>query len=99
MYTTKKLVKPEIVAGTNFPEAEPSEFSVYPNPAGNIIWVDPEPESSVLHIVNSTGVVEAVLDLAGGQDQVDLSFLPPGFYLFILQSGKKAPRYARVVLK
>jgi hypothetical protein len=28
---------------------------------------------------------------------VDLSFLRPGFYLFIRQSGNKAPRYAKVI--
>ena len=99
LFTTKKFEKPEIVAGSYSPEAESSEFSVYPNPANGTLYFDSLTESSTLTVINSTGMIVTILDLHGGQDQVDLSFLPPGFYLFINQTGNKAPRYAKVILK
>lgn len=97
LYTTKKFAKPEIVAGTYFRENEPSGFFVYPNPVDETIYFDPLPESSTLTVISSTGKLVTVQDLRGGQDQVDLSFLPPGFYLLIRQSGNKSPQYAKVI--
>jgi hypothetical protein len=97
IYTTKRLEKPAIVAGTPVPEAQSSAFTLYPNPSDGKLFFDPLPQTSSLSVVNSAGQVMQVLEIKGYQDQVDLSFLPPGLFMIIRQSSNGPPRYARFI--
>ncbi|MDF1575535.1 MAG: alpha-amylase family glycosyl hydrolase [Bacteroidales bacterium] len=97
LYTSKRLVKPEITARVGSHVAPGNTFHIYPNPFQGMLYLDPVPEPSRLSIFNSSGQCTRVLDLAGGQSQVNLSGLTPGLYVLSRRTGKKAPQYVKVL--
>jgi glycosidase len=99
LYTTKRLLKPEITAGIAEHEVYGGDFHVYPNPVSGMLYMDPVPEGSWLKVLNSAGQVVKNFELEGGQDHVDLSSLPPGLYILHRQSGNRDPEYVKVIME
>lgn len=99
LYTSKRLVKPEILASTDKYRDFDLPFYVYPNPVNGTLYMEALPEPSRLTILNSSGQVLMGLDMEGGQDQVDLSSLAPGLYILNRQSGSEYPQQAKVIVE
>jgi len=99
IYTSKRLSKPDITAGFHESRAERESFHVYPNPVSGMLYLEPVSESSRLSIINNTGQVVRTLEIEGRQEQVNLSFLPPGLYILKRQSGRNTFQYAKVIRK
>jgi glycosidase len=97
IYTSKRLGKPDITAGVHELGADRKYFHVYPNPVSGMLYLEPVPESSRLTIINNTGQVVRILEMEGNQDQVDLSSLPPGFYILSRQTGTKLHQFVKVI--
>ena len=97
IYTSKRLGKPDITAGLAQQEAAGSSFHVYPNPVSGMLYLEPLPEKSRLTVISNSGQLVRILDMERNQDQLDLSFLPPGLYVLSRQSGKEAPQYVKVI--
>lgn len=97
LYTTKRLIKPEITAEIGEYKVGPGDFHVYPNPVTGMLYMEPVPETSRLTILNSAGQIVKMLELKGNQDHVNLSSLPPGLYILSRQTGKEAPQYVKVI--
>ncbi len=81
-----------IIAG---PVTEAGGISVYPNPAGNILYVDAglhEPEYRGWSIFNTAGTVVMSGMAAGGSDiiRIPLDHLYPGVYLLQIASGNSS---------
>lgn len=57
-----------------------SGFSVYPNPAQNIVWVETEKATHQIHILNSRGQLVHKEALKGNVTKLDLSKLSSGIY-------------------
>ena len=99
LYTSKRLIKPDISAGVNKYKLAQSEFQVYPNPVKGMLYMEPVPESSRLTFLNSAGLVVKIFEMEGMQDHVDLSSLPPGLYILSRQTGKEQPQYVKVIVE
>jgi glycosidase len=97
IYTSKRLGKPDITAGFDRQDFAGSSFHVYPNPVSGMLYLEPLPEKSRLTIISNSGQLVSILDMERNQDQLDLSFLPPGLYVLSRQSGKEAPQYVKVI--
>ncbi len=97
LYTTKRLVKPDIPAGIRDSRAKENNLQVYPNPVMGLLYMEPIPESSRLNILNSAGQVVQSLDMKRDQDHVNLSSLPPGIYILSRQTGTESPQYVKVI--
>jgi hypothetical protein len=97
VYTTKRLLTPEITAGVDTYVSDRREFHVYPNPVSGMLYMEPLPESSRLTILNSAGQELIMLELKQNQDHADLSWLPPGLYVLNRQSGNGAPQYVKII--
>jgi hypothetical protein len=96
IYTSKRLGKPDITAGISQQEAPGSSFHVYPNPVSGMLYLEPTPEKSRITVISNSGQLVRILEMDSNQDQVDLSFLSPGFYVLSRQSGTEAPQYVKV---
>jgi hypothetical protein len=67
-----------------------STLSVYPNPSNGIIQIDFENnEAAVLSVKNSLGEIVFILEFNVENSQIDLSHLPAGVYVLILEIGAK----------
>jgi len=97
IYTTKKLSKPDITARLPEYEAQSLSFRIYPNPSSGWVHMEPLPENSRLSVIQSSGKLVEDIEMQMNQDQVDLSFLPPGLYLLIRRTRNGAPEYAKVI--
>ncbi len=97
IYTSKRLVKPEIVASIGSYEIPDNTFQVYPNPVQGLLYMDPVPDPSRLTLFDSSGQVILSLELEGGQDHADLGGLVPGLYILSRQIGETAPQYVKVL--
>ncbi len=97
IYTSKRLVKPEIVARIRSYEMPENTFQVYPNPFQGLLYLDPVPDPSRLTLFDSSGQVILSLELEGGQDHADLGGLVPGLYILSRQIGETAPQYVKVL--
>jgi glycosidase len=97
LYTTKRLYTPEIVSGLNSFNEGLRGLHVYPNPVSGMLHMVPLAGNSILTILNSVGKPVRIIQLEGGQDQVDLSSLLPGLYFLSRQNGKGAPEYVKVI--
>ena len=81
--------KPDTIV-TAVPEPEPlALLRTYPNPTTGIIRWD-EPNLTHLDVMNSTGWVLLSLEPSRGQQTLDLSYLPDGFYLIRLSVDKRS---------
>lgn len=81
--------KPDTIV-TAVPEPEPlALLRTYPNPTTGIIRWD-EPNLTHLDVMNSTGRVLLSLEPSRGQQTLDLSYLPDGFYLIRLSVDKRS---------
>lgn len=73
-----------------------TEFAVYPNPTtGNLLVKTGDVEITKIEVLNSTGVVEMVIEGIG--DKLDLSNLGSGFYFLRVHSAKGI-EYRNVIL-
>ncbi len=97
IYTSKRLGKPDITAGASLQEAAVSSFHVYPNPVSGMLYLEPTPEKSRLSVISNSGQLVRILEMESNQDQVDLSFLSPGFYLLSRQIGTEVPQFVKVI--
>ncbi|MFD2569710.1 T9SS type A sorting domain-containing protein [Spirosoma soli] len=80
--------KPDTVV-TATPEPEPlAPLQAYPNPTTGLIRWD-EPRLTRLEVVNLTGRLLYALEPSRGQQTLDLSYLPDGFYLLRLSAGQR----------
>jgi len=99
LYTTKRLVKPDITTGIRDSRAKEKNLQVYPNPVKGLLYMEPIPESSRLTILNNAGLVVKIIEMEGSQDHVDLSSLPPGLYILSRQTGKEPPQFVKVIVE
>ena len=97
LFTSKRLVKPDITADRRNFRAKENKLQVYPNPVKGMLYMESVPESSRLNILNSAGLVVKIFEMEGMQDHVDLSSLPPGLYILSRQTGKEQPQYVKVI--
>jgi len=97
IYTSKRLSKPKITAGVGSFNAVQDQLHVYPNPVGGTLYLEPLPEPARLTLLNSAGKLIQILEVEANQDQVDLSFLPPGLYILNRRAGSGPPQYVKVI--
>jgi len=97
LYTSKRLIKPDITAAIREKVPDRNELQVYPNPARGILFMEPVPDISRLTIINNSGQVIRIINMERMQDHVDLSSLPPGLYILNRRIGKKPPQYVKVI--
>jgi len=97
LFTTKRLVKPDITADSRNSRAKQNELQVYPNPVKGMLYMEPVPESARLTILNNAGLLVKIIEMEGGQEHVDLSFLPPGLYILSRQTENEEPYYVKVI--
>jgi hypothetical protein len=59
-------------------------ISLFPNPGTGRFWiVSPLEENASAEIYNYTGqIIQTIWPIARGSNELDLSFLPPGIYVF-----------------
>jgi len=98
LYTSKRLLKPDITAGIDTYESE-TLIHVYPNPVSGMLYMEPLQFPSWLTILSSSGQVMMRLKIERDQDQVDLSSLTPGMYILNRQSGSAYPQQAKVIVE
>jgi len=99
LYTSRRLVKPDITARLGTHAAPGTKLHVYPNPVQGILYIEPVPESTGLTIFNNAGQVMINMQLKGMQDHVDLSSFPPGLYILNRISGTGSREYVKVIVE
>ena len=97
IYTSRRLVKPDITAGIGTYDRPGNTFAVYPNPVQGMLYLEPVPDPSRISLFTASGQVILSLDVEGGQDHVDLSGLVPGLYILSRQIGNSLPQYVKVL--
>lgn len=97
IYTSRRLVKPDITAGIGTFDRPGNTFAVYPNPVQGILYLEPVPDPSRISLFTASGQVILSLEVEGGQDHVDLSGLVPGLYILSRQIGNSLPQYVKVL--
>jgi hypothetical protein len=74
---------------TSVEESTPEDFSIYPNPATNMILVN-SPSNEKIHVYSPEGVnmIESAPNI-----QIDISALPPGIYF--LRQGLRVVKFIK----
>lgn len=99
LYTSKRLIKPDITARVYAYRESGNSFQVFPNPAKGMLHLEPVPFPSRFTIYSSTGQVVMSLNMQENQDQVDLSSLAPGLYILSRHSGSESPQRVKVLVE
>jgi 1,4-alpha-glucan branching enzyme len=90
IYTTRKLSTPDITMGIYSPEEEPLDIMLFPNPASDFFYVNPESNNDNLEV--------EVFDLTGrlvlnkrinNYDIVNVETLKTGIYIITVKSKNK----------
>lgn len=97
IYTSKKLARPNITAWVSESKPERVEFKPFPNPVGQVLYMNPLATESSLTFSDLAGNVVLVLDLPSNTMQVDVSGLPEGLYLIKRLTGNSDPEFAKVL--
>ncbi len=73
----------------NHPDFDYTRFNIYPNPARNILMIEPfiEIEKSQIHIVNMSGQLLKEQVIGDGRSEVDISNLRAGIYCIMFDSN------------
>ncbi len=99
LFTSKRLQKPEITAGTERIWWNGNSLSVYPNPVHGILHLEPLPIPSWLTIYHSSGKVMLQVEIHANQEQVNLSSLTPGLYILSRRYGNGTAQHVKVVVQ
>lgn len=96
------FVSPPVSAAGETAGSQAFELNVYPNPAGDAVWVESSGGGSAVRRVSmadATGRQQVVRDweFAATRIQLDLSELPAGLYLLILENERGERAVQRVV--
>jgi hypothetical protein len=70
-------------------ELNTSDFSMYPNPAKNTLYITTKTNNAVVSIYNITGKVILTKNLSHGENLVNVSRLASGIYLARFESENK----------
>jgi hypothetical protein len=97
IYTTKKLSKPEITAGSYLHKAAPNRFRIYPNPANDMLFMEPVHQKAWISVYDPAGKCVMESPLQQGEYQIDISMLPAGIYIVTRRTEKHPAAYATMV--
>ena len=84
-----------VITATAISEAAADGISIYPNPAGDYIYIKNLPEETAIGIFNIQGTL-LKNSIANRSEEVDVSDLPSGVYIIKL-SGKEVETIAHFV--
>jgi 1,4-alpha-glucan branching enzyme len=97
IYTTKRLRKPEITAGAPFHKASLNQFRIYPNPAGDLLFMDPVNQGAWISVYDTRGKCVLKSYMQQGEVQLDVSGIPAGFYIVTRQTETHHTAFANMV--
>ncbi len=77
-----------MVAEVPVPEVAYPRVNVYPNPAGDAITFTTELSAGQIYIFNTNGRIVLAENLKGNEHRIDVSSLPSGIYIAMIDSGE-----------
>lgn len=86
--TGNGVSKMDIVTGIT-DHRQPTEFSVFPNPAKGVTRIPAHDKAVRLEIIDITGQLKVKTTLEAGNDNIDISNLKPGIYHLQLNDNDK----------
>lgn len=102
IYTSKQLTPPEITAGLRTAFAGTSLLHIYPNPAGDQLFIPTGKQAEAISLWDLNGRIiyntrPAAMQTPGKTSSVDLSDLPPGIYILSIRFLDGTTGHARVI--
>lgn len=97
IYTSSRLNKPEITAKVIQHVSPPARFRIYPNPVADFFHMDPLPENVVISIYEPGGKCLLQSEMKAGEDRLDVSMLPAGFYIVTRADENQHVAYSSMV--
>ncbi|RPI46338.1 MAG: alpha-amylase [Bacteroidetes bacterium] len=98
IYTTKRLTPPEITAGLPRKTGELEGMIAYPNPVSDLLYLEPLTVPSLVTITGPGGNEWLVTRIREGENNLDLSALPGGFYIIRRMLPDSTCRFAKIMV-
>ena len=77
------------ITNTNEPQIDESKLKIYPSPTSNFLYFEGPKEDYSLKILNIQGQSFHEMKNISGNQKIDVSFLPSGFFFLIVNNNKR----------
>ena len=97
IFTTKKLLQPDIPVGNGQRRYVRDVLKVYPNPVKDLLFMEPSAEPVTLTVIDMEGRKIMETGFEEGEDRLDLSSLPAGLYVIRRSNISGPPLHVKIV--